>query len=152
MEIQNKKIIDNIFEYRPEKSICGLNLSDGSILALIIFLLIIANVFRAYAQNHYLQVSQPFIMALGISMIYLIFQYSFLIHANSIGYSRYSIYTLRVLQSAISLVVFVGVAWWSFKTPPNINHLASLGLIFTAIWISVLGDKNQSGKIDPCIE
>ena len=107
--------------------------SGSSLLVVVVLLLIASNVFMSFAWYHHLKnPSMPFITALGISLIYVIFEYTCNIHANELGYSRYSLYTLKIMQEAITLCVFMAFAFYIFDEKPTYKHLASFGLILGA--------------------
>ena len=141
------KLVNDIFEYKPTDLTSKIDLSGNRMMALLIFLLIIANIFKSFARHHHLKSSDmTFISALGISLIYLIFEYTVSIHAREIGYQRYSLYTLKVLQEAVTLCVFMGFAMYSFGEAPSSRHLVSFGLIMGAVAVAVGGDGDDDKK------
>jgi uncharacterized protein (DUF486 family) len=65
-------------------------------------------------------------------------EYSLMIPANRIGYaSGFSGYQLKVIQEAITLLVFVGFAWLVLKEKLTWNYAVSFVLIFAAVWFAV---------------
>ncbi len=127
--------IDKILQYRAEDSVKLVGSSN--VFPVVVILLIIANWFMANAWYHHLKdLGTPFLVALGISLLYVVVEYIFNMHANIIGKSKYSLYTLKIIQEAVTLSVFMVYAWVSFGEPLTIKHAASFGLIFGAVGIA----------------
>jgi uncharacterized protein (DUF486 family) len=107
-----------------------------------ILLLFASNVFMTLAWYGHLK--WKFLEGRGIwtvivvSWLIAFFEYSLMIPANRIGYAQgFSGYQLKVIQEAITLVVFVGFAWLVLKERLTWNYAVSFGLIFLAVWFAV---------------
>src|SRR6187431_182110 len=61
------------------------------------------------------------------------FEYCLQVPANRLGYERFSAYQLKILQEAITLVVFVGFALVWLREPPRWNYVAAFALMIGAV-------------------
>ncbi|MFZ9596469.1 MAG: DMT family protein, partial [Bdellovibrionia bacterium] len=63
-------------------------------------------------------------------------EYSLQVPANRLGYEDLSAYQLKILQEAITLIVFMGFAWFALGEAPQLRHLISFCLIFLAVAVA----------------
>lgn len=95
------------------------------VLARTIILLTISNVFMTFAWYGHLKglKEKPWIVAALISWGIALFEYLFQVPANRIGATEYKVGQLKILQEAITLVVFVPFAILYLKQPIRLNYL-----------------------------
>lgn len=110
-----------------------------------ILLLIVSNVFMTFAWYGNLKLTQmkinvdwPLILIILSSWGMAFFEYSFMIPANRIGSQinggPFSLMQLKIIQEAISLVVFTVIVATVFKGEPiRWNHLVSFVFIVLAV-------------------
>jgi hypothetical protein len=111
-----------------------------------IILLVISNVFMTLAWYGHLKFKQlNWFNSLGLVSIILIswgialFEYSFQIPANRIGYEEnggpFNLWQLKVLQEVITLIVFVAFTLLFFKNETlKSNHLIGFGFLILAVY------------------
>lgn len=100
-------------------------------------LLIISNCFMTAAwYGHLKYKSAPLWVAILLSWGLALFEYMFQVPANRIGYGELSTYQLKILQEAITLVVFVGFAALYFGEGLNLRYGISFALIFAAVAVA----------------
>jgi uncharacterized protein (DUF486 family) len=101
-------------------------------------LLVVSNTFMTYAWYGHLKKSHTLLAAILISWFVALGEYCFQVPANRIGYGMYSGYQLKIMQEAITLVVFVAFAWWYLGEPLKWNYAVSMvllaGAVFFAFW------------------
>ncbi len=107
-----------------------------------ILLLFASNVFMTCAWYGHLKwkflEGRSLLFVILISWGIALAEYSLMIPANRIGYaSGFSGYQLKVVQEAITLLVFVGFAWLVLKEKLTWNYAVSFVLIFAAVWFAV---------------
>ncbi len=108
-----------------------------------ILLLAVANVFMTFAWYGHLRFREaPLWKVILVSWLIAGLEYLFQVPANRIG-SRHGWtgYQLKVTQEAITLVVFMGFAWWYLGESLRWNYMVSFGLILAAIFFT-FGFKN----------
>ena len=122
------------FDYAP-KDLASYIPSDA-VLYVVIILLVISNTFMTMAwYNHLQSPNRTFFMSLVIAMFFVVFEYTFNIHANAIGYTAYDLYTLKIIQEAVTLSVFVAYAYFMYDQSLNLKRTAAIGLVFAASWL-----------------
>jgi len=111
-----------------------------------ITLLVISNVFMTIAWYGHLKFKDiNWFRSLGLPAIILIswgvalFEYSFQVPANRIGYAEnggpFNIWQLKVIQEAITLIVFTLFTLVVFKTETfRLNHLIGFGFLILAVF------------------
>ncbi|MCU0706249.1 MAG: DMT family protein [Fimbriiglobus sp.] len=101
-----------------------------------ILLLMASNLFMTVAWYGHLKfTSWPlWIVVLGSWGIAL-FEYILQVPANRLGSQVFSVTQLKVMQEAITLIVFVGFAWVYFKEVPNWRTGLAVLLVITAVAI-----------------
>ena len=111
-----------------------------------ILLLILSNVFMTLAWYGHLQFKNfPTLKSLGLIAVILIswglafFEYIFQVPANKIGYREnggpFSLFELKTIQEAVSLIVFTLITVYIFRTEKMAwNHLVGFMLIVLAVF------------------
>jgi uncharacterized protein len=100
-------------------------------------LLLLSNTFMTIAWYGHLRFRKaPLIMAILASWGIAFFEYTLQVPANRIGYRALSAYQLKVMQEAITLVVFMIFAalWLGEGVQPR--YLVSFGLILAAVVVA----------------
>lgn len=99
-------------------------------------MLLASNVFMTLAWYRHLKFKdhQPLWQAILVSWGIAFFEYCIMVPANRWGFSSYSLFQLKILQEAITLVVFVGFAFLYFQTRPQWNH----GVAFVCILMAIV--------------
>ncbi len=118
---------------------------------LTIAMLCISNVFMTFAWYGNLKLQQvypsvkdwPLILVILLSWAMAFLEYSFMIPANRMGSQinggPFSLMQLKVIQEAISLIVFTLIVALVFKGEPiQWNHLVSFGLIVAAVFFAFM--------------
>lgn len=118
---------------------------------LTILMLCISNVFMTFAWYGNLKLQQvypsvkdwPLILVILCSWAMAFLEYSFMIPANRMGSQinggPYSLMQLKVIQEAISLIIFTVIVALVFKGEPiHWNHLVSFALIVAAVFFAFL--------------
>jgi uncharacterized protein (DUF486 family) len=83
--------------------------------------------------------SAPILVAILGSWLIALGEYCFQVPANRIGYGQFSGYQLKVIQEAITLVVFAAFAWVYLGESPRWNYLASFACLFAAVIFAFSG-------------
>ena len=97
-------------------------------------LLLISNVFMTFAWYGHLKYrSAPLIGAILVSWLIALGEYCFQVPANRIGYGQFTVYQLKIIQEAITLVVFTVFAYFYMGAALRWNNVASLGCIMAAV-------------------
>lgn len=112
-----------------------------------ILLLICSNTFMTLAWYGHLKLKETGKLA-GISLFVVIliswgiafFEYLFQVPANRIGFNEnggpFSLWQLKVIQEAITLIVFTVFMFLFFKNQPlRWNHLAGFALLIGAVYL-----------------
>lgn len=111
-----------------------------------ILLLVLSNIFMTFAWYGHLQFKKiSFLQGLGLVSVILIswglalFEYIFQVPANKIGYKDnggpFSLFELKTIQEAVSLIVFTLITVYIFKTEKFAwNHLVGFLLIVAAVF------------------
>lgn len=112
-----------------------------------ILLLVLSNIFMTIAWYGHLKLQQtgvssnwPLIGVIAFSWSIAFFEYCCQVPANRIGFQDnggpFSLVQLKVLQEAISLIVFVIIANMLFQNQGlHWNHIAAFGCILVAIYL-----------------
>ena len=104
-------------------------------------LLIISNIFMTFAWYGHLKYlhDRKWYIAVAISWAIALFEYMFMIPANRIGATELSLPQLKILQEAITLVVFVPFAVLFMKQPPRLDFLWASLCILGAVFFMFRG-------------
>lgn len=95
-------------------------------------LLVCSNIFMTFAWYAHLKElsGKPWVVAALISWGIALFEYLLQVPANRIGYSRFNVAQLKILQEVITLSVFVPFSVLYMKEPLKLDYLwAGLCLI-----------------------
>src|SRR5256885_6176969 len=95
-------------------------------------LLIASNVFMTFAWYAHLRnlADKPWYIAAFVSWCIALFEYLLQVPANRIGYTQMSLPQLKIMQEAITLMVFVPFAVLYMKQPVKLDYLwASLCIV-----------------------
>jgi uncharacterized protein (DUF486 family) len=99
-------------------------------------LLIISNIFMTFAWYGHLRnlSDRKWYVAVLVSWGIALFEYSFMIPANRIGATELTLPQLKILQEAVTLVVFVPFAAFYMRQPPRLDFvwagLCIVGAVF----------------------
>jgi uncharacterized protein len=97
-----------------------------------VLLLLASNVFMTFAWYGHLKnlATRPWYVAAVVSWGIALFEYLLQVPANRIGYGTLSLAQLKILQEAITLVVFVPFAALYMRQPVKLDYLwAALCLV-----------------------
>ena len=103
-----------------------------------VLLLVASNVFMTFAWYAHLKElsSKPWWIAALVSWGIALFEYLLQVPANRIGYTALSLPQLKIMQEAITLVVFVPFAILYMKQPLKLDYLwASLCIVGAVYFI-----------------
>lgn len=116
-----------------------------------ILMLCISNIFMTFAWYGNLKLQQvypsikdwPLYLVILLSWGMALFEYSFMIPANRVGSQinggPFSLMQLKIIQEAISLVIFTVIVALVFKGEPiQWNHLVSFAFIILAVFFAFL--------------
>lgn len=102
-----------------------------------IVLLIVSNLFMTVAwYGHLKHRNAPLILAVISSWLIAFFEYLFQVPANRLGYGRFTLTQLKVMQECITLVVFTLFALVAFKESIKWNNLVSFLFIVGAVYFA----------------
>lgn len=106
-----------------------------------ILLLSLSNVFMTFAWYAHLKdlSAKPWLVAALFSWGIAFFEYMLQVPANRIGYGVLSLGQLKILQEAITLVVFVPFAVFYMKEPPKLDYLWAGLCILGAVYFIFRG-------------
>lgn len=115
-----------------------------------VLLLVVSNVFMTFAwygnlKLHEMKISTdwPLVLIILASWGMALFEYSVMIPANRLGSQitggPFSLMQLKILQEALSLVVFTVVVTLCFKGETiHWNHIAAFGCLIAAVFFAFL--------------
>lgn len=116
-----------------------------------ILLLFASNIFMTLAWYGHLKVKwfegKALLWVILASWGIAFFEYCLLVPANRAGYlsGTFTGYQLKVLQEAITLIVFVGFAWLVLKERLAWNYAVSFALILLAVWFAMAFRPESNG-------
>ena len=97
-------------------------------------LLLASNVFMTFAWYGHLKFKgQPLWLVILASWGIAFFEYCLMVPANRLGSATMTAYQLKILQEAITLVVFVGLAWLYLGEGLRWNYLLAMVLVMGAV-------------------
>ena len=101
-----------------------------------IFLLLISNIFMTIAWYGHLKFENvPMWKVVLISWLIAFLEYSFMIPANRIGkLEGMSGYQLKIIQEAITIIVFIVFAVFILKEPLKWNHILGFSFLFLSVF------------------
>jgi len=104
-----------------------------------VLLLIASNLFMTFAwYGHLRDRDMALWKAILLSWGIALFEYCLQVPANRWGYETMSAYQLKILQEAITLVVFVGFAWAWLGESMRWNHAVAGLLLVAAVAVAFL--------------
>jgi uncharacterized protein (DUF486 family) len=109
---------------------------QASPIALSVLLLTASNVFMTFAWYAHLKElsSKPWWFAALASWGIALFEYLLQVPANRIGYTELSLSQLKIMQEAITLVVFVPFAILYMRQPIKLDYLWAALCILGAVY------------------
>ena len=104
-------------------------------------LLVLSNVFMTFAWYAHLKNlgDRPWYIAALLSWGLALFEYLLQVPANRIGASQYSLAQLKIMQEAITLLVFVPFAFFYMKQPLRLDFLWAGLCILGAVYFVFRG-------------
>lgn len=89
-----------------------------------ISLLVVSNIFMTFAWYGHLrnQRDAPLLVAILTSWGIAFFEYTLMVPANRIGFGRYSLPQLKVIQEVVTLCVFAAFAVIYMRQKLTVNH------------------------------
>lgn len=104
-------------------------------------MLLASNVFMTFAWYAHLRnlAAYPWWIAAAASWGIALFEYLLQVPANRIGYRELSLAQLKILQEAITLVVFVPFAVLYMKQPVKLDYLWAALCIIAAVYFVFRG-------------
>ncbi|MGE3181214.1 MAG: DMT family protein [Phycisphaerae bacterium] len=113
-----------------------------------IVLLFCSNIFMTFAwYGHLKRAAWSIPLAIGVSWLIALPEYILQVPANRIGHTSqngpFSAAQLKVLQEAITLVVFIGFAFFVLKERMRWNEWLAMGLIFAGVAVAMMGRREE---------
>ena len=101
-----------------------------------IILLFASNVFMTFAWYYHLKhQGWPLWKAILISWAIALFEYCLMVPANRIGKTDgFNLFQLKMIQEAITLIVFCAFAVWIMKEPFQWRYIVSFVLLMGAVY------------------
>lgn len=114
---------------------------------LAILLLVGSNAFMTFAWYYHLkQKAWPLLLAIGASWLIALPEYCLQVPANRLGHASFggpfTAPQLKVIQEAITLLVFAGFSIAILKERPRINEWVAFGLILLAVVVAMSGRRS----------
>ena len=107
---------------------------------LTVVLLFISNTFMTFAwYGHLKHRSWTLVQAVFVSWLIALGQYCFQVPANRLGYGRFTGYQLKIIQEAITVVVFVVFAYFYLHEDLRWNYALSFVCLFAAVAFAFWG-------------
>lgn len=118
-----------------------------------VLLLLVSNCFMTAAWYGHLKFNAaPMWIAILLSWGLAFFEYCFMVPANRLGHvgagGPFTVAQLKILQEAITLVVFVLFAWIWLRETPRWNEWLAIGLVFAAVMVAVLPGRSPASVED----
>lgn len=102
-----------------------------------IALLVVSNVLMTLAwYGHLKHPDRPLVAAIFTSWGLAFFEYVFQVPANRLGSHLYTLTQLKIMQEAITLVIFTVFAFFAFKEKPKPRSLLSYACIVAAVYFA----------------
>ena len=111
------------------------------VLAQTVVLLALSNVFMTFAWYAHLKElsAKPWFIAALVSWGVALFEYLLQVPANRIGFTRFSLAQLKIIQEVVTLTVFVPFALYYMNQPLKLDYLwASLCILGAVYFIFCL--------------
>lgn len=102
-----------------------------------ILLLTASNIFMTFAWYYHLKhTGWPLWKAILLSWMIAFFEYCLMVPANRSGYlSGFNAFQLKIIQEAITLLVFAVFAVLVLKEPFHIKYLVAFALLMGAVYV-----------------
>jgi uncharacterized protein len=105
-----------------------------------VLLLFASNIFMTFAWYGHLRYrSAPLMTAILASWFIALGEYCLQVPANRIGYGAFTGYQLKIIQESITLVIFVGFAYWYLGESIRWNYVVSFACILAAVMFAFWG-------------
>jgi uncharacterized protein (DUF486 family) len=103
-----------------------------------ILLLVVSNVFMTFAWYGHLKHLRESTLWIAILVSWGIafFEYTLMVPANRLGFGRYTLPQLKVIQEVVTLAVFAGFAGWYMKEKLTLNHVWAACCLVGAVFFS----------------
>jgi uncharacterized protein len=118
-----------------------------------VVLLFVSNIFMTFAWYGHLRYSQlksgavmPLWQVILLSWGIAFFEYLVMVPANRWGNTRYTAAELKIIQEAVTLIVFMGFAATYLHTKIRWNHLAAFACIMAAVAFTFLPSATKNGE------
>jgi uncharacterized protein (DUF486 family) len=99
-----------------------------------VILLLISNTFMTFAwYGHLKRRDMGMIAAILVSWLIAFGEYCFQVPANRLGYGKFTAYQLKIMQEAITLVVFGAFAYFYLGESIRWNYAVAFLLILAAV-------------------
>lgn len=113
-------------------------------------LLCLSNLFMTFAWYYHLKArSWPLLLAIGASWLIAFFEYCLQVPANRLGHTGFggpfTAPQLKVIQEAVTLIVFGAFSTWVLKERLRLNELVAFGLILAAVVVAMSGRGGAPG-------
>ena len=114
---------------------------NTTVLAQTVGLLALSNVFMTFAWYAHLKElsSKPWFIAALVSRGVALFGYLLQVPANRIGFTQFSLAQLKIIQEAVTLVVFVPFALLYMNQPLKLDYLWASLCIMGAVYFVFRG-------------
>ncbi|MEL0028096.1 MAG: DMT family protein [Perlucidibaca sp.] len=101
-----------------------------------ISLLVLSNIFMTFAWYSHLRTlgDRPVWVAIAVSWGIALFEYMLMVPANRLGHASLSVSQLKILQEAITLLVFIPFVVLFMKEPLKLDYLWAGLCIMAAVW------------------
>lgn len=113
-------------------------------------LLTLSNIFMTFAWYGHLKWPQiktgPIWIAIAVSWLIALFEYCLQVPANRIGHREFSVAQLKIMQEAITLVVFCGFSILFLRESLKWNYLVAFGCVFAAVFFAFLDKWEPDSK------
>jgi uncharacterized protein (DUF486 family) len=105
-----------------------------------VLLLLASNTFMTFAWYFHLrEKSWSMVQAILFSWLIALGEYCLQVPANRLGYGRFSGYQLKIIQECVTLVIFVGFAYFYLGESMRWNYAVSFLLLFAAVAVAFWG-------------
>lgn len=111
------------------------------VLAQTVVLLTLSNVFMTFAWYAHLKElsAKPWFVAALVSWGVALFEYLLQVPANRIGFTQFSLAQLKIVQEAVTLMVFVPFALYYMNQPLKLDYLWASLCIMGAVYFVFRG-------------
>ncbi len=115
-----------------------------------ILLLVASNAFMTFAWYYHVgKKGWPLLVAIGVSWLIALPEYILQVPANRMGHvsngGAFTAPQLKIMQEAITLIVFTIFALMVLKEKPRVNDYIAMGLIMLAVIVSMMGKRSTGG-------